>query len=452
MIMRSISVGYVILTLLVSPGNAKELEVKVWLNKTKDQLFHEGENLLISLEASQSCYVQVLYHDASKKSYLIYPNSGSSPDGKVTGKKRVTLGKGVDVDGFEFEIGPPFGGEMVRVYASSKPLPKPKGTEMDGGAIELKKSFDELDVFYHEEAINAQAHLTDASILLKTARQGEERNPEPESKQQEPGKELPSTAFAKPRIFALVVGVSQYASLKISSLRYADADAKMLAEFLESPDGAGVPKSQLRILLNEQATRKNILEALRQFATQATRNDMIVMYVACHGLTSMKSNATYFLSYDSDFNDLPNTAVDQTEITNILADNVQAGKIVFFIDACHGGGLGLAGVRLRGATSFLSSKLLVDLVTKKNGTVFFSAARAMEQSLEGQQWGGGHGIFTHFLLEGLRKHADADNNGKVTIDELAEYVTAKVKAETNGRQHPELKGYFDNELTLSVLR
>ena len=440
-----------IFVLFSSVSFSKNIEVKLWLNKSQDQLFVRGDRLFIHVETKQDAYLQIVYHDASNKSHLIFPNSGSSPDGKIRGNQVVTLGEGVDKDGFEFEIDEPFGAEMIRVYACSKPLPKPKGKLTENGVVEISSSLDALNVFYHDAASKAKAEFTDATVLLKTAEKNSERSPDAETKTIDVSKDVTATN-AKPRVFGLVIGVSQYQSPKISALKYADADARIFSDFLQSKDGVGIPSTQMRFLVNERATRANILDAMESFLTQTTKKDMIIIYIACHGLTSMKSNATYFLNYDADLMDLPNTAVDQSFLTNILTQKVQAGKVVFFIDACHGGGLGLTGVRLRGSTSFLSSKFQLEIMANKNSTAFFSAARAMEQSVEGPQWGGGHGVFTHYVMEGLRKHGDANKNGIVTIDELADYVSMKVKEDTGGRQHPELKGYFDNELTLSVLR
>ena len=70
----------------------------------------------------------------------------------------------------------------------------------------------------------------------------------------------------------------------------------------------------------------------------------------------------------------------------------------------------------------------------ENGTAFLTASRAMEQSQEGERWGGGHGAFTWRLVEGLRKAGDLNQDGRVTIDELAEYVGNAVKKKTNGKR------------------
>ncbi len=63
-------------------------------------------------------------------------------------------------------------------------------------------------------------------------------------------------------------------------------------------------------------------------------------------------------------------------------------------------------------------------------------------SLEDTRWGG-HGVFTHFLLEGLKGAGDADGNGIVTFAELFEYVDENVREATNGRQNPQMSGLGD---------
>ncbi len=427
---------------------AKGLEISLKVNKTNGESYVEGESILVTIQANQDCYVHLIYHDAGSTNLLIYPNSGSSKDGKTAGGKHITLGRGIDKDGFEFVVAEPFGAEMIRAYASTKPLPLPAGTKLEGGMIKVDLSMDRLDVWYNEATAKAGGEMTSATVLLKTqARKAA-------IAQRETGSEKHSTGstIERPRVFGLVVGVSKYSAQRIRPLQYADADARLLADFLGSKSGAGIDEERLKVLLNEDATRENILDVFSEFLTQTRSSDLVFIYFAGHGLTDPNANATYFLSHDADLSNLPNTAVDQAELTDILASRIKAGKVVFFIDACHGGGLGLTGIRMRGANTVLSEKLLTEMISAKNGTVFFSASRAMEQSMEGPMWGGGHGAFTWHVVQGLRKHGDLNSDGRVTVDELGDYVYDKVKAETKGRQHPELKGYFDNNLVLSIVR
>jgi uncharacterized caspase-like protein len=77
-----------------------------------------------------------------------------------------------------------------------------------------------------------------------------------------------------------------------------------------------------------------------------------------------------------------------------------------------------------------------------------TAAGRDELSQEGQQWGGGHGVFTHYLLQGLNGEADYDLDGGVTLGELVPYLSEKVRRATNSAQAPEVAGKFDPALRI----
>ena len=75
--------------------------------------------------------------------------------------------------------------------------------------------------------------------------------------------------------------------------------------------------------------------------------------------------------------------------------------------------------------------------------LMMTAADTEEFSLEDARWGGGHGVFTHFLLDGLRGAGDANGNGIVTFSELFEFVSGNVRDATGGRQNPQMSGFGD---------
>ncbi len=65
-----------------------------------------------------------------------------------------------------------------------------------------------------------------------------------------------------------------------------------------------------------------------------------------------------------------------------------------------------------------------------------TASRDREQSFESDKWGGGHGIFTYYVVKGLEGEADTNGDGVVYADELAEYVHTNVRLATAGRAEP----------------
>ena len=59
-----------------------------------------------------------------------------------------------------------------------------------------------------------------------------------------------------------------------------------------------------------------------------------------------------------------------------------------------------------------------------------------ETSAESRKWGGGHGVFTYFLMEGLKGKADQDRDGTVTAGELFDFVRDQVILATSRQQNP----------------
>jgi len=80
------------------------------------------------------------------------------------------------------------------------------------------------------------------------------------------------------------------------------------------------------------------------------------------------------------------------------------------------------------------------------------ASRPREVSLEGPEFGGGHGVFSYFVLKGLEGAADANHDGVVDADELIKYVSEQVPMATANKQHPREFGTYDNMMRLSDTR
>lgn len=80
------------------------------------------------------------------------------------------------------------------------------------------------------------------------------------------------------------------------------------------------------------------------------------------------------------------------------------------------------------------------------------ASRPSERSFEDVRWGGGHGVFTYSLLEGLRGRADGDNDGMIRAAELVDYMARVVPEQTQEQQHPRVGRTFDARLALATSR
>jgi uncharacterized caspase-like protein len=256
--------------------------------------------------------------------------------------------------------------------------------------------------------------------------------------------------------WAVVVGISQYkyAHKGITALRYADNDAKAFYEFLKSPQGGAFSESNMKLLTNKNATLSNLNEAINVFLAKAIEEDIVVIYFAGHGSPDPTNSKNLFLlTYDTDPTKMASSGYLMEDLKKAMERYIKARNILIFADACHSAGVTGAFATRGRSEEMIVNRYLLNLAQSENSTLIFTAAETNEKSQESNKWGGGHGIFTWTLLEGMKGAADANNDGIVTIGELIDYTQEKVKRETNSQQHPDKSSTkFDRNLPISVLK
>jgi uncharacterized caspase-like protein len=151
---------------------------------------------------------------------------------------------------------------------------------------------------------------------------------------------------------------------------------------------------------------------------------------------------------------MPSTALPMSEVQTALERHIVAQRVVVLADACHSAGIAAEGKR--GIDVNRVNRAVLDLSRTKPTAAIFTSSEGYELSQEGRQWGGGHGVFTWALLEGLQGKADGYLDGKpdgvVTLGEVIEYARQTVITETKNAQHPAPRGTYDRALPMSLLR
>lgn len=254
-----------------------------------------------------------------------------------------------------------------------------------------------------------------------------------------------------PKLWGLFIGISKYRDSAIRSLDYADKDAEALEAFVRTPMGGGFRPENIRLLVNEAATRDAIWDALREFLKKPGENDLVLIHIAAHGGVDPDRPANaYLLPYDTDRTRIASTAIPMEHIVRDLPGTLLAKKAVFLVDACHAGAVGpSAGSRATPGAEAVN-RFLEQVSASRAGWGGLAAAQSVEVAREDSRWGGGHGVFTWHVLEGLRGKADRDGDGMVQASELFTWVTERVEAETRNEQHPKLIPGFDPRLKLSI--
>jgi hypothetical protein len=259
---------------------------------------------------------------------------------------------------------------------------------------------------------------------------------------------IDGTSLRQGTIRAVVIGISKYQNQTLN-LKYADRDAQSFYNFLTNVNWLGLSRDRVEFIANEKATRAEIIKRVNATFRRADHDDLVILYMACHGSPDESGEEVFFLGHDTDLNNIVGTAVRQAEIEWAMKGS-RAGKILLIADACHSGGIGY-GLGKRSIPE-ATNRLIRRITKAKDGVAVLSASTASQFSREDERWGGGHGVFTYYLIIGLKGAADRNNDGYVTIREIYDYIYHKVGEDTEGNQYPELKGLFDDNLPLSVIR
>ncbi len=237
------------------------------------------------------------------------------------------------------------------------------------------------------------------------------------------------------KIWAVVVGVGAYNHMP--ALRYTDDDAYRFFAFLKSLEGGALPDEQLRLLIDEDATRENVLTAIDEIFERATSNDLVIFYFSGHGL-----NGSFLpIDFDGFNNKIPHEEIAER------FNKCHAKYKLCLADACHSGGI----IAMRsGETEPELVKYYQQLAKTISGTALIMSSKSDETSLESQ--GLRQGVFTHFLIRGLKGEADKDKSGIVTIEELYDFVFEQVRTYTGNRQSPVIKGTYDPAMPVALSR
>lgn len=251
---------------------------------------------------------------------------------------------------------------------------------------------------------------------------------------------------------ALLIGIGEgyCPSLQLTSLVRKDAEA--VAQILCDPALCGYPASQVRLLLDEQATKSNIVDSLRELAASAKPDDTVVIFFSGHGgrRVGAPDYSGYLCPADYVPGDPDGTGL-LAEDLSVLLNAIPAARVVLLLDACHAEAAALvkAEARPKGMLQGFREPALEKLASG-NGRVVIASCRDSELSWT-SSWRG-HSLFTHFLLEGLRGQARGLDDGTVRVLDLFSYLSEQVPANpvNSAVQHPVMRAHTENNFPLTL--
>ena len=253
-------------------------------------------------------------------------------------------------------------------------------------------------------------------------------------------------------IWAIVIGINQY--LNTRNLNYAVNDAQAFKDYLK--DYVGIPDERIFYLANQEATKLKIESLLgTKIKQKASRDDTVIIFYAGHGAVEPDPSnldgdgfEKYLLPYDANLKDLYSTSISMNDIKTIFS-RILADRLIFIADTCYSGASGGRTIMSTKTRANLSEKFY-ERISKGKGRVIISSCSANEISKEDDTLQ--HGIFSYYMLEGLRGQSDQDGDGIITVSELFSYISRKVPEASAQDQHPVKKGETEGELVIGRVK
>ena len=233
---------------------------------------------------------------------------------------------------------------------------------------------------------------------------------------------------------ALVIGIARYQ--RVTQLRTTQ-DAQDVAAVLQDPACCGYPPAAVRTLIDQDATRAAIFDALDALARDTRETSTVFIYYSGHGARAADPDTTYYLvPVDASRDDLGGTAISNVELS-ARSRAIPAARLTVVLDCCRAAEL--ADPRLAEVVAPLANG---------RGRVVLAASRANDfaYSMPGNR----DSTLTGCLVDGLRGAASGVG-GVIRICDLFHYVQQRVAAEP-AEQHPVFKAELEENYPIAQLR
>ncbi|QFG23275.1 AAA domain-containing protein [Actinomadura sp. WMMB 499] len=219
--------------------------------------------------------------------------------------------------------------------------------------------------------------------------------------------------------YAMLVGVSTYDSANYHDLPAVRADLHYMQAVLENTQ-IGMYNGCAVVA---EPTRIEMLHAVESYLEERQQSETALLYFSGHGEFCEQDNQLYFLTRDTDPDDLPGTAVPAQFLERMLQSCRAASKLVL-LDCCSSGSVVQGWTAKGGDAPSAREDLGRSTLLHPTGVYFITASDALQaaSAMAPPDSTLGTSRFTGEIVEGLRNGRIA-NGPWVTPDNLFDYLT-----------------------------
>jgi hypothetical protein len=247
--------------------------------------------------------------------------------------------------------------------------------------------------------------------------------------------ELPA-AIGKPKknSYAIVIGIENYRQ-KLPKADFAKHDAEVITAYLTTV--MGYPEKNVVTLLNEHAAKSDLEKYLGTWLANNVEKDATVfIYYSGHGAPNPKTGDAYLVPYDGDPSFIADTGYSLKRLYGQL-EKLEVKQVVVALDSCFSGAGGRS-VIAKGARPLVMN--IQQTAALSQNMIIISAASGVQISSTYDEQG--HGLFTYFMLKGIKDENVIRQDGSININDLFSYVKPQVESiarkQYNNEQTPQL--------------
>jgi hypothetical protein len=245
---------------------------------------------------------------------------------------------------------------------------------------------------------------------------------------------------AEGRRLALVIATSHFADRTLEQLVTPGQDAADLARVLSD---CAIGGFEIKLLIDRPS--HEVRREIEAFFAARQREDFLVIYFSTHGIKD-DDGRLYLASTDTDRSLLRATTVPAGFVNEVM-NSCRSRRQVLILDCCQSGAFARGMVAKGGDAVGIRDNF------EGRGRVVLTASSATQYAFQGQDVVGTatQSVFTRHLVRGLESgEADEDGDGWISLDELYDYVFARVRDETP--QQTPGKYEFETEGELLIAR
>ncbi len=240
--------------------------------------------------------------------------------------------------------------------------------------------------------------------------------------------------------WAVIIGIGDFVDPSIPKLKYSAKDARDFYNYLVDPAQGKFKPDHVRLLLDKNATKVNIMDALGDsfLPHAANPKDLVVIYLSTHGSPAGADirGVNYVVAYDTQVKKLFATGIEMNQLLRIIKERVHTNRMLLVMDTCYSG----AGARV-GHKGIVRTNIDGHSAAQGVGSLVITSSSPDQRAWESDDLHNSY--FTRYFIDSLKETGTKSNSN---IEDAFNMMRAKVQAtvlkDKGEMQTPVMAGVF----------